>query len=98
MIRSIVTPVRNHTRSSKKVNLEPKKKFNEERFLLISLCVSILFGIEANHKLSKLARKHGHKTWSNGAIQLIFLDATKSIDTGSRWQTFNGTDLRSLKL
>ena len=39
----------------------------------------------------KLADLHGHS-----AVELIFLDATKSSDTGYRWQTFNGTDLRFL--
>ena len=28
------------------------------------------------------------------AIKLIFLDAHRSIETGFRWQSFNGTDLR----
>ena len=40
----------------------------------------------------KLADLHGHYS----AVELIFLDATKSSDTGYRWQTFNGTDLRFL--
>ena len=45
-----------------------------------------------NDIFRKVAELHGHYS----AVELIFLDATKSSDTGYRWQTFNGTDLRFL--
>ena len=48
--------------------------------------------------MMKNCRKLANPFSSYRANGQIFLDATKSVDTGFRWQTFNGTDLRLFEI